>query len=73
MARKYDIFKKSDMRKFQKDLEKTMKSMAKESLKTTKFKFNCPNCNSVIKVSAGKQICPNCSKEIYIKFDLQGL
>lgn len=69
MSKKYDMRKKSDMRRFQKDLEKHMYDLAKESLSNESFEINCPSCNQPIKVHEGINTCDFCNKEIDVDLD----
>ncbi|WP_088033544.1 hypothetical protein [Evansella clarkii] len=64
MARKYNIGKKSDMRRFTKDLEKSITNQFEKAVHTSKFDYKCPNCNRNIKISSGMNTCPYCSQTI---------
>lgn len=66
MSKKYNLGKKSDMRKFQKDLEKEMYNLAKDSLSDESFEINCPHCNESIKVHEGLNTCDFCQNQINI-------
>lgn len=72
MAKKYNLGKKSDMRKFQKDLENTIKQKTEQSLMSRKYEVNCPKCKTKIMASPGKQLCPSCSSEIDLNLNFQG-
>jgi len=67
MSKKYNLGSKSDMRKFTKDLEKTVLQKAERVAGSMKHEISCPKCKSKIKISIGKQLCPKCSAEIDFK------
>lgn len=70
MPKGYDLSKKSDMRKFEQNFQKTVKSEAAKSLKNQKFDVTCPHCQASVKVPAGKSKCPKCGKEIDLELDI---
>ena len=65
MPRKYDISKKSDMKKFMKDLEK---NVVDKTMKQT-IKAVCPHCKNLISVTLKSTHCPKCCEEIH--FDIK--
>lgn len=70
MAKKYNLLSKSDMRKFQKDLEKTVMAEAKSAALKGKYDISCPHCNKSVVVRVGKNSCPHCHNEIEFKLDV---
>lgn len=74
MGRKYNLAKKSDMRRFVRDLEKDVRNTAQEAVKkeayNRKYDISCPHCQESISVPPGKSICPNCKKEITLTLDI---
>lgn len=70
-AKKYDLFSKSDMRKFQKDLEKTVMKESKSAMLKGKYDIGCPTCGKIVNVSVGKSVCPHCHNEIDFKLDVR--
>lgn len=70
LSKKYDLFSKSDMRKFQKDLEKTVMNEAKSAALKGKYDITCPHCEKDIVVRVGKNLCPHCQNEIDFKLDI---
>lgn len=69
MAKTYNLLSKSDMRKFQKDLEKTVMNEAKSAAMKSKHEILCPHCDSEITVRAGKNICPHCRNTVDVTLD----
>lgn len=69
MSKNYNLSKKSDMRRFQKDFKQHMYDLAKESLSNESFEINCPNCNQSIEVHEGINTCDFCSKEIDVDLE----
>lgn len=70
MVKTYDLLSKSDMRKFQKDLEKAVIHEAKSAVSKMEHKILCPHCGSEITVRAGKNICSHCHNEVEVTLDL---
>ena len=73
MTKKYDLGKKSDMRKFQRDLEKTARDQAKQAFSTMQHQIECPGCKTKLKVSSGVKICPSCGSEVNFTIDFKNL
>lgn len=71
MAKKYNINSKSDMRRFQKDLEKIVKDEAVSTVMKEKYEVTCPHCQANIKVPVGKSSCPNCRNPIDLKLNIK--
>ena len=65
MSKTYDLSKKSDLNRFEKDLEKAIIDKANETiLNGHEFDFECPNCHNQIKIHVGNNVCPFCKFEI---------
>lgn len=69
MAKKYNLGSKSDMRKFERDLEKSMIDIAKDYAKKGNFDIECPDCGEKISVPVGESQCPKCGKIINLCFE----
>lgn len=69
MSKNYDISKKSDMRRFEKDLKKKAVDLARDSAKKQSFDTHCPNCEESISVTVGKNICSHCKETIDLKLN----
>lgn len=70
MARKYNLSSKSDMRRFSKDLEKTIMDKATSAIKKGKYDVSCPHCQITVKVPVGKSLCPKCRKQIDLTLNI---
>lgn len=70
MAKTYDLSKKSDMRKFAKDLERDAMDLAKESICENGIEIECPHCGKTISVVPGLNTCAFCNNEIDVNLDL---
>ncbi len=65
MSRKYDLSKKSDMRRFEKDLHQAVIDKAVEAVNSgMTFDIECPHCNQPVSVPAGLSECPLCHQTI---------
>lgn len=69
MRKKYNLGKKSDMRRFQRDLEKAANDIVSDATSKMSIDIQCPNCGSNIKAKSGNQKCPICSSNIELKFN----
>ena len=69
MAKKYNLLSKSDMRRFSRDLEKSVKKQASDATKNSLHELTCPNCNRKLRVHVGANTCPYCGQRIDLKFD----
>ena len=67
---KYDISKKSDMRKFSRDLEKQILDNVEKEIKKTGIEIECPNCKKKFKAKGGKNTCPHCKKVIDLDINM---
>lgn len=59
MKKKYDITKKSDMRRFARDLEQEILNRAEEAI-NDQMGNACPNCGSHLRLHFGTNVCPEC-------------
>lgn len=66
MSKKYNLAKKSDMRKLVKDLEKEVKRTAEKAVKRDGFEYTCPNCGRSTKVRPGNNRCSHCRQAIHV-------
>ena len=61
----YKLNSKSDMRRFMKDLEKSIINNVKQE----KFDYVCPCCKHKIKVKVGKNKCQYCHTDINVNWN----
>lgn len=71
MPKKYNLLSKSDMRKFQKDMEKSVMDAATDSIKNGSYDIECPHCSKHVKVKLGNNICPYCRNTITFKLNIR--
>ncbi len=69
MGKKYNLSSSSDMRRFSRDLEKKVTTMAMEKASTMSFQHACPHCMNMVAVHAGLNICPFCHKQINVELN----
>lgn len=67
--RKYDISKKTDLRRFERDIEKEIKKLAKDELVTSGADYDCPRCGKTYRVKQGDNVCPHCGFVLNVNFD----
>ncbi len=71
MAKKYNLGSKSDMRKFQRDLEKAVNKSVVDSVRSKGITIECPNCKKQLTARTGQNVCPYCGKSIQLNVDFQ--
>lgn len=67
MSKKYNLGKKSDMRRFQRDFEKSANKIFSDAVSKMSVDIQCPKCGTNFKARNGNQMCPNCSSNIGLK------
>lgn len=70
MPRKYNLGSKSDMRRFERDLKKSVMDQAKSSIMHNTHEITCPNCGNKFNARIGSNICPHCKKSIDLQLDM---
>ena len=68
MPKKYDITKKSDMRRLERDLKKTVQKAVDDAYKSALDDLVCPNCGRTFRAHVGHETCPLCGTEFDLKF-----
>lgn len=63
MARSYDISKKSDLRRFFKDLDAAVMGSVEESV-SNQLGNVCPNCGEPLRIHVGTTVCVHCGTSI---------
>lgn len=71
MGRKYNLGSSSDMRRFQRDLEKEIIGKTKQTIMNQTYDVTCPHCQSRISVPPGKSCCPRCGQEVDLNLDIK--
>lgn len=69
MSKKYNLSSASDMRRFSRDLKKSVLDMTRDAVETMEFNIICPHCNSPVSMHSGLNICPFCNKEVNVELN----
>lgn len=70
MAKKYKIGSKSDMRRFERDLQKSLERSVASQVNNLSIDVKCPKCGHTFKASSGSNVCPHCKSEITLNVSL---
>lgn len=70
MPKKYDINKKSDLKRFERDLKKKTASIIEQNLYSRNYDVECPHCHSKISVPSGFSKCPICYNDINLNLNI---
>ena len=70
MARKYNLGSKSDMRRFERELKKSVMDQAKTSIMRGTHKVTCPHCGHNLNAHIGSNTCPHCKQLIHLNLDI---
>lgn len=69
MGKSFDLSKKSDMRRLEKELNKTIIEQTKQSLLTDTYDIMCPKCKRNFPAKNGKNLCPFCGNSIDVTLE----
>lgn len=72
MAHNYNISKESDLRRLERDLERSIKRQAKSAIEHDGVDVPCPQCGDMMRVASGKKKCPSCGCVTNFSFDWSG-
>jgi len=70
MPRRYNLASKSDMRRWARDLEKDLTSLAQKQVLKMKHNIPCPHCVREISVSSGWNVCPYCANGVDLQLQI---
>lgn len=70
MAKKYNLGSKSDMRRFERDLKKSVMDQAESAIRRSSHEVVCPNCKRSFSAHIGSNTCPFCKQLIYLQLDM---
>ena len=73
MSRKYNISKRSDVRRLARDLERSVRKELRREIPRSGIEQPCPECGSTMRMIEGVNTCPRCGKTIEVSFDLSRL
>lgn len=64
MPKKYNIGKPSDMRRFQRDLEKMIVDKAADAVQRKTRDVICHHCQKTVTILPGQRVCPLCGQPL---------
>lgn len=64
IKKSFDLSKKSDLKKFEKELNNAVINEIQSSISKNTFDVTCPHCSSLFQAYEGKNICPFCNNEV---------
>ena len=70
MAKSYNLGSSSDMKRFTRDLEKSITNAAITQAHAMDFESTCPHCNAKVNVHSGLNFCPFCQNQINVELDI---
>lgn len=62
MAKSYNLSKKSDTKRFARDLEREIRGIARKKMELGGLEIKCPGCGAPMSVTPGLNTCPSCRK-----------
>lgn len=73
MTKRYNLAKKSDVRRLSRDIERSMRRELRREIPKTGIYRPCPKCGATMRMVAGTNTCPHCGKTVEVTFDLSRL
>ncbi len=70
MSKKYNLGSNSDMRRFERDLNKSVPNMAVNALQSQAITVTCPHCKRKFPAHSGTNTCPFCRKMVNLQLDI---
>ncbi len=70
MSKKYNLGSKSDMHRFEKDLNKSVQNMTVNALQSRSITVTCPRCKRNFPARSGSNTCPFCRNFVNLKLDI---
>lgn len=70
MSKKYDLSKKSDLRKFGRALEAGVMNVARDAISKDGVVISCPHCDKEITVFPGENTCEHCGNIVNVDLKL---
>jgi len=70
MAKKYDLSKKSGLRRFERDSIKTLQDNIAAQVFDRTYDVECPHCKAKISVRPGHSLCIGCGGEINLELNI---
>lgn len=70
MSKNYNLGNKSDLRRFKKDLNKTVQNMAVNALQSRSITVTCPHCKKKFPAHSGANTCPFCRRSVNLQLDI---
>lgn len=70
MSKKYNLGNKSDMRRFERDLNKSVQNMTINALRSQAITIECPYCKRSFSACSGSNTCPYCRRSVDLKLNI---
>lgn len=70
MGKKYNLSSKSDMRRFERDLNKSVQNMAVNALHSQAITIECPKYKRSFSAHSGTNTCPYCRRSVDLKLNI---
>ena len=70
MGRTYNLGSSSDMKRFTRDLKKSVMNQARSAVYDMDFDVECPHCKSNFKAHSGMNFCPICRNQVNVNLNI---
>lgn len=70
MSKEYNLGSKSDMRRFERDLNKSVQNVAVNALQSRAITVTCPRCKRKFSAHSGTNTCPFCRQTVDLQLDI---
>lgn len=70
MAKSYNLGKKSDIRRMERDLKARAMQDVEEAFNSQRYDITCPGCKNTVSAKPGISFCPFCGEEINLTLDI---
>ena len=70
MGKNYNLGNKSDMRRFERDLSKSVQNMAVNAVHSRAITVACPHCKRKFSAHSGTNTCPFCRQPVNLQLDI---
>lgn len=70
MSKTFNLGSASDMRRFERELMKSVQKEVTNSLHSEYFDVQCPHCNCTFPARSGSNICPVCRNTVELNLNI---